>query len=90
MTSAYAIFKISHENAEFVVDTTGNDHDWETFLGALPENEPRLAVSDFRYKIGDEERYTQFKPICRSTFIANLLIKEQNDLRCLVPGSRQS
>ncbi|KAH7183197.1 uncharacterized protein B0J16DRAFT_345537 [Fusarium flagelliforme] len=56
MTSAYAVFKLSHDNTEFVVDTTGNDHDWETFLGALPENEPRLAVSDFRYKIGDEER----------------------------------
>lgn len=90
MTSAYAIFKLSHDNTEFVVEKAGNDHDWETFLGDLPLNEPRLDVSDFRYKIGDEERYMKFNPIRRSPSIANLLTKEQNDLCCLVPGRRQS
>jgi hypothetical protein len=90
MTSTYAIFKLSHDNTEFVVDRAGNDHDWETFLRDMPENEPRLAVADFRYKIGDEERYMQFKTIRHSPSIANLLTKEQNDLCCLVPGRRQS
>jgi hypothetical protein len=43
----YAIFKLSTDLSEIVVDRTGTDSDWDSFLTGLPESEPRYVLYDF-------------------------------------------
>jgi cofilin len=45
----YAIFKLSTDLSEIVVDRTGTDSDWDSFLTGLPESEPRYVLYDFEY-----------------------------------------
>ncbi|KAI7854816.1 hypothetical protein BDC45DRAFT_507019 [Circinella umbellata] len=46
----YAIFKLSDNNSEIVVEKTAESADYDEFLKQLPENEPRYAVYDFDYE----------------------------------------
>ena len=41
---AYAIFKLSTDGTQFVVDKVSDDHDWDTFLEDFSETEPRFAA----------------------------------------------
>ncbi|OUM63165.1 hypothetical protein PIROE2DRAFT_67416 [Piromyces sp. E2] len=45
----YIIYKISDNLKEVVVEKTGEETDYDDFIGSLPENECRYAVYDFNY-----------------------------------------
>ncbi|KAG8755048.1 cofilin [Serendipita sp. 396] len=49
----YRLNKVGVNGWTIVVDKTSSDPDYETFLGDLPEAEPRWAVYDFEYDLGD-------------------------------------
>ncbi|KAG8898946.1 cofilin [Tulasnella sp. 403] len=51
------IYKINDKQPEIVVERTMTDADgadYEKFILSLPEDEPRWAVYDFEYSLGDE------------------------------------
>jgi len=50
----YIIYKLSEDQKEIVVDKTDEESDYDTFINALPENEPRYAIYDFEYEKAGE------------------------------------
>ncbi|KAI9470493.1 MAG: hypothetical protein EXX96DRAFT_584524 [Benjaminiella poitrasii] len=54
----YIIFKLSDDNKEIIVEkTAAADTEYDEFLAALPQDEPRYAVYDFEYeKPGEGKR----------------------------------
>jgi len=52
----YIIYNLSKDNTEIVVEKTGNEGDYQTFLGDLPETECRWAVYDLEFVVEGGKR----------------------------------
>jgi len=46
----YIIYTLNETNTEIIVDKTGEESDYESFVEKLPPNECRYAVYDFEYE----------------------------------------
>ena len=49
----YAIFKLSNDLTEVVLESTSNEPSWESFITALPPKSCRYVVYDFDYQSDD-------------------------------------
>ncbi|KAJ3360441.1 cofilin [Allomyces javanicus] len=48
----FIVYRIEH-NEEIVVDQTSTDADYDSFIGALPENDCRYAIYDLEFEHPD-------------------------------------
>lgn len=49
----YVIFRLSDDNREIIVDHKEPKATWDEFRKALPLNEPRYAIYDIEYSLGE-------------------------------------